>query len=111
MVLVDTPVWSLALRRRKSDLSPSDTYITNLLYELIQDQRVSPLGSIRQELLSGIRDESQFRLLRDYLHDFPNINLQSEDYEQAARISNLCRGCWNCRFTSRHDDVLGVSTK
>lgn len=91
MVLVDTAVWSLALGRRKNDLSPSDSHITHLLYELIRDGRVSLLGSIRQELLSGIREESQFRLIRGYLHDFPNIKLESEDYEDAARISNICR--------------------
>ena len=91
MVLVDTPVWSLALRRRNVDLSAAERRLTESLYQLIQQHRVALLGSTRQEILSGIREEPQFRRIRDYLHDFPNISLDSADYEEAARISNDCR--------------------
>ncbi len=92
MVLVDTPVWSLALRRRTVDLSHSDRRLTQTLYELIQQHRVLLLGPTRQEVLSGIREETQFQRIRDYLRDFPNVNLESADYEEAAHISNQCRG-------------------
>jgi hypothetical protein len=91
MVLVDTPLWSLALRRRAVDLSESERSLTQLLYQLIQQHRISLLGSIRQEILSGIREGNQFRRIRDYLRDFPNIDLNLDDYEEAARISNDCR--------------------
>jgi predicted nucleic acid-binding protein len=91
MVLVDTPLWSLALRRRTADLSRSEQRLTQTLYQLVQQHRVSLLGPIRQEILSGIREESQFRRIRDHLSDFPNISLESVDYEEAARISNDCR--------------------
>jgi predicted nucleic acid-binding protein len=91
MVLVDTPLWSLALRRRAADLSESERSLTQLLYQLIQQHRVSLLGSIRQEILSGIREENHFRRIRNYLRDFPDIGLGSVDYEDAARISNDCR--------------------
>ena len=91
MILVDTPVWSLALRRRTVDLSPSDRRLTQALYELVQQHRVQLLGSIRQEVLSGIRDESQFRRIRDYLREFPNVSLDAPEYEDAARMSNDCR--------------------
>ena len=49
------------------------------------------LGPIRQELLSGIREGSQFRRIREHLREFPNAGVDSTDYEEAARISNLCR--------------------
>src|SRR5579862_2068002 len=91
MVLVDTPVWSLALRRRTIDLSTAEQDLTQGLYQLVQQHRVSLLGSTRQEIISGIREESQFRRIRDYLRDFPNINLEVADYEEAARINNHCR--------------------
>lgn len=91
MVLVDTPVWSLALCRRTLDLSPSEQSLTQSLYQLIQQHRVSLLGATRQEILSGIREEGQFRRIRDYLRDFPNITLETADYEEAARVSNDCR--------------------
>jgi predicted nucleic acid-binding protein len=91
MVLVDTPIWSLALRRRTVDLSEFDRRHTRALYELLQDHRVELLGPTRQEILSGIRDEAQFLRIRDYLRDFPDAALDSADYEEAARISNDCR--------------------
>lgn len=91
MVLVDTPIWSLSLRRRAVDLSVDDRRLTQILYQLIQRGQVQLLGSTRQEVLSGIREESVFQRIRDHLGDFPNVELDKHDYEEAARISNLCR--------------------
>lgn len=91
MVLVDTPIWSLSLRRRAVDLSSAERRATEALCELVLQHRVQVLGSTRQEVLSGIREESQFRRIRDHLHDFPNVALDATDYEEAARISNHCR--------------------
>ena len=91
MVLVDTPVWSLSLRRRTMDLSPAERRVTQGLYELVQQQRVKLLGPTRQEILSGIRQDSQFLRIRDHLRGFPNVELDANDYEEAARASNHCR--------------------
>ena len=91
MILVDTPVWSLALRRRTGDLSRVERGVSDALSKLIQEQRVRLLGANRQELLSGIREHSLFQRIRDYLRDFPNVDLDAVDYEEAARISNACR--------------------
>jgi len=91
MVLVDTPVWSLALRRRPAQLSAPELRLERALAELIREGRVEILGPIRQELLSGIREEEQFRKLRDSLRAFSEPPLQVEDYEEAARMSNQCR--------------------
>jgi predicted nucleic acid-binding protein len=91
MVLVDTPVWSLALRRKPEQLSPRERQITETLAELVREGRVQMLGPVRQELLSGIREEAQFRKLRDYLRAFPEHPLEAEDYEEAAQMNNRCR--------------------
>jgi predicted nucleic acid-binding protein len=91
MVLVDTPVWSLALRRKPEQLSPRERQITAALAELIREGRVQLVGPVRQELLSGIREETQFRKLRDYLRAFPEHSLEAEDYEEAAHMNNRCR--------------------
>jgi predicted nucleic acid-binding protein len=91
MVLVDTPVWSLALRRKASDLGALDRSLVQALHQLIREGRVQLLGSTRQEVLSGIREESQFRRIRDDLRGFSNVKLEAEDYEEAAHISNRCR--------------------
>lgn len=87
-VVVDTSVWSLALRRN----TPNDAIaIINILRDLIADGRVVVLGVIRQEVLSGIRYTEQFIRLRDYLRAFPDLELMSEDYELAAEFFNTCR--------------------
>jgi len=91
MVLVDTPVWSLALRRKPEHLNPRERQLTETLAELVREGRVQLLGPVRQELLSGIREEAQFRKLRDYLRAFPEHPLEAEDYEEAAHMNNRCR--------------------
>jgi len=91
IVLVDTPVWSLALRRRPEHLSESQQSVANVLAELIREGRAQMLGPIRQELLSGVREEAQFKRIRDDLRAFREPSLEAEDYEDAARMSNQCR--------------------
>ena len=87
-VLVDTPVWSLALRRKnRSDR----TDITAALASLVEEGRVAVIGPIRQELLSGIKERAQFDRLRDHLRAFPDTEITVDDYEEAASISNRCR--------------------
>jgi predicted nucleic acid-binding protein len=49
---------------------------------------VSP---VRQELLSGIREDASFRKVRDALRAFDEPQLRIQDYEEAARINNMCR--------------------
>lgn len=86
-VLVDTSVWSLALRRRQESEHPA----TKVLKTLVSDGRAAMLGPVRQEILSGVKANEQFVTLRDHLRAFPDIALTSEDYEEAARFFNLCR--------------------
>jgi len=87
-VLVDTSVWSLALRRN----APADGPELAELIELIREVRVQMIGPIRQELLCGIRSQAQFRKLREHLRAFPDLELTTRDYEAAAEFFNLCRG-------------------
>lgn len=91
MLLVDTSVWSLAFRRREADLNPRERVVRDLLEKVITEGRVALLGAIRQELLTGIREERQFLRLRSALRAFPDVPLTKEDYEEAARLSNVCR--------------------
>jgi hypothetical protein len=86
-VLVDTSVWSLALRRR----NPAGDGAVRELQELIREGRVHLIGPIRQEVLSGIREAAQFQTLRDRLRSFPDLPLETVDYERAAEHFNLCR--------------------
>jgi len=86
-VLVDTSVWSQALRRGESESDPRERE----LRELLREGRVVLMGPIRQELLSGIRVESQYKQLRGKLRAFGDVGLEREDYEEAARCFNRCR--------------------
>ncbi|MGB3863289.1 MAG: PIN domain-containing protein [Candidatus Aminicenantaceae bacterium] len=86
-VIVDTSVWSLALRRGGQSRIPC----AKELRGLIEDHRVQMIGPIRQEILSGIRSESQFNSLKKYLFGFADLPILTEDYVLASRYFNLCR--------------------
>jgi predicted nucleic acid-binding protein len=86
-VLVDTSVWSLALRRGDNARNPE----AEALKHLIASHVVEIIGPIRQELLSGVRDQTQFDLLESRLACFPDLPLHAEDYVIAAKMFNLCR--------------------
>lgn len=87
-VLVDTSVWSHAFRR--APRAPASSLAVELA-RLISDGRAYIIGAIRQELLSGVKNVTQFTLLRDRLRAFPDIELHVHDYEEAAEFSNRCR--------------------
>jgi predicted nucleic acid-binding protein len=92
IVVVDTSVWSLAFRRRSHVvLPPSQAKHVRVLKDLIADARVALLGMVRQEILSGIKGAEQFVRLRDYLQGFPDVPLETSDYEDAAEMWNTCR--------------------
>lgn len=87
-VLVDTSVWSLALRRKPETRNDG---ITSALGSLIEDGRVVMIGAIRQELLSGLKERAQFERLRDHLRAFPDTPITTDDHEEAAAFFNRCR--------------------
>lgn len=87
-VLVDTSVWSLALRRKAQNRAT----VAAELEELIDESRVVLLGAIRQELLSGIRAQNAFDRLQGHLRAFPDEPIQTADHELAAEYFNRCRG-------------------
>jgi len=86
-VIVDTCVWSLALRRNTVENNP---YIEELK-SLIEEIRVQMIGPIRQELLSGIKSKQQFDTLKLHLEPFEDIELEAKDYELAAEYFNAAR--------------------
>jgi hypothetical protein len=92
IVLVDTSVWSLVLRRKSRLNLPVDQQKhARALEDLIADARVALVGVVRQEILSGIKNFDQFVRLRDYLQGFPDVPLEAKDYEVGAEMANICR--------------------
>ncbi len=87
-VLVDTSVWSLALRRKSAS---ANEHLVAALTSLVEDGRVAIVGPIRQELLSGIKEAAQYERLRDHLRAFADVETTAGDYEEAAAFFNRCR--------------------
>jgi predicted nucleic acid-binding protein len=90
-VIVDTNVWSLALRRRRADLSPGEHDLVSTAAELLGDGRAILLGIIRQEVLSGVPDSLTFARLRDEVATLPDEPLSPIDHVRAAEMFNECR--------------------
>lgn len=64
-VLIDTPVWSLALRKKV--INDNEQWVAKELAKLIENFEVAILGAIRQEVLSGISDDAKFQKLKKRL--------------------------------------------
>jgi predicted nucleic acid-binding protein len=91
-LLVDSSVWSLALRRRNAaGLNPEEQKLKAELVQAIQDGRVAMLGLIRQELLSGIKERDQFDKVKAALDPYLDEQINTADHVYAALIYNACR--------------------
>ena len=84
-ILVDTSVWSLALRRNEKSQA------SKKLTDLILSALVVMIGPVRQELLSGISNEDVFLKLKTKLGVFDDFTITTCDYETAAQFHNTCR--------------------
>lgn len=86
-VLVDTSVWSLALRRD----TPERTREVEVLASALESGEVVLIGCVLQELLQGFPARERTQRLVDYLAPFPLLSLHRGDYIFAAEIRNKCR--------------------
>lgn len=86
--LVDTSVWSQALRREHHRETEAVKKLEILLKE---GERVFVAGVILQEILQGIRKLDQFRQIQESLSFFPILETTREDHVYAAELHNLCR--------------------
>jgi predicted nucleic acid-binding protein len=89
-VIVDTCVWSLLLRRNPQKLSVEEIAVVEQLALLIEAEEIILLGSIRQEILSGIVAKRDFEQLRLHLRAWLDEPLMIDDFEEAARCRNKC---------------------
>ena len=88
-MLVDTTIWSLALRRRNR--KPPESVLIDELSELVQELRAVLIGPVRQEILSGFPDTESFDAVRKHLDAFDDLAIYRDDYVEAARMFNACR--------------------
>ena len=81
VVLVDTSVWILALR--KSPLAPVRDEVDHLLAE----NRVAIVPMIRLELLGGTKSAGEFERLKSRLDALRQIPIDEANWEIAAELS------------------------
>jgi predicted nucleic acid-binding protein len=86
MVIVDSDVWSEAFRKKGKESAS-----VHALRNLISEGEVTMIGPIRQETLSGIKENAKYERIKDALRAFPSQRIDEPIYEMAASFFNLCR--------------------
>jgi predicted nucleic acid-binding protein len=84
-VIVDTSVWSLALRRHAPSKNPEAVLLTKLIGE---GENIFLLGIILQEILQGVKVRSDFERLKEHFDAFPMLPVRREHYVKAAELRN-----------------------
>lgn len=87
-LLVDTSVWSLALRRD----APSDVPAVEVLLQALEgDSEVYTTGFVLQELLQGFSGPTARDAILMKFASLPVIVPEMKDHADAATLRNLCR--------------------
>ncbi len=87
-VLVDTSVWSLALRRDRPDITPE---LAELRRVLRGHEPVFTTGLVLQELLQGFRGPRARDAIIERFAALPSLRPEREDHIAAADLRNDCR--------------------
>ena len=87
-ILVDTSVWSLALRR---DIEASEPEVQVLKDSLLGGEVVVTTGLVLQELLQGFSGPKTQAQIVQRFAALPLIEPDRDDYIGAAGIRNACR--------------------
>ena len=86
-VLVDTSVWSLAMRRDLPSTHPAIKYLD----ESIAREQIVTTGLVLQELLQGFLGPRARTTILERFEKVPMLVPQREDYIAAAALRNECR--------------------
>ena len=87
-LLVDTSVWSLALRR---DADVSGPEVQRLREALLGSDVVVTTGLVLQELLQGFAGAKAQKQIVERFAALPLIQPDREDHIRAAELRNTCR--------------------
>lgn len=87
-LLVDTSVWSLALRR---DVEASEPEVHRLKEALLGADIVVTTGLVLQELLQGFSGAEARAQIIEHFRALPLIQPDREDHIAAADLRNTCR--------------------
>ncbi len=87
-LLVDTSVWSLAMRQ---DISPDNRHVQLLTSSIDSGVEIYSTGIILQELLQGFTKPKSADLIIDRFAAIPMLIPETSDYIDAAKLRNQCR--------------------
>lgn len=87
-ILVDTSVWSLALRR---DVEASEPEVHHLKDALFGTELVVTTGLVLQELLQGFSGAKAQAQIVERFAALPLIQPDRDDHVSAAAVRNTCR--------------------
>jgi predicted nucleic acid-binding protein len=87
-LLVDTSVWSLALRR---DADPNAPHVRFLRHALGSDEMVLTTGLVLQELLQGFSGPRASNAIIEQFTALPFVMPDRQDHIDAAGFRNRCR--------------------
>lgn len=88
MLLVDTSVWSLALRR---DVVAAQPEVLYLQQALLGSQAVVTTGFVLQELLQGFSGPKARPQIIDRFSSLPLVQPDRQDHVDAASLRTTCR--------------------
>ena len=88
MLLVDTSVWSLALRR---DVVGPQPEVRHLEQALLGAQAVVTTGLVLQELLQGFSGPEARAQIIDRFSSLPLVQPDRQDHVDAAALRTTCR--------------------
>ena len=88
MLLVDTSVWSLALRR---DVAVTQPEVRHLEQALLGAQTVVTTGLVLQELLQGFSGPKARPQVIDRFSSLPLVQPDRQDHIDAAALRTTCR--------------------
>jgi predicted nucleic acid-binding protein len=86
MVIVDSDIWSEAFRKKGEN-----SLTVHALRNLIDEGKVTMIGPIRQEILSGIKEAERYEKIKNALRAFPSHRIEEPIFETAASFFNRCR--------------------
>jgi predicted nucleic acid-binding protein len=87
-LLVDTSVWSLALRRDAASAAPQ---VLALRSALVGEEIVVTTGLVLQELLQGFAGPRARKDIVERFAALPLLSPDRQDHIDAAQLRNLCR--------------------
>jgi len=87
-LLVDTSVWSLALRRDAAQSAPEIEVLRNAL---LGTDQVFTTGLVLQELLQGFAGPKAHAQLVERLSALAFLQPDRQDHIEAAEVRNICR--------------------